>query len=155
MLRVTRPSLRPRAEPSRLLPMTAIRTEFDAGAVQVIFLALGGFPAAGPAGILTAVEEARGRRLVSPAVKRGFVAGRWLVRSALAALTALEPHALEIQAGAHGKLFLAGHERLGPCFNLSHSRDLAAVALVRDRRVGIDIEAERPLTDGAPAARHR
>jgi 4'-phosphopantetheinyl transferase len=152
LLPVTEPVLRPQAEPSRLLPLAAIRPDFDAGAVLVIFLALGGLPAA-PAGILTVDEEARARRLVAPPVKRGFIAGRWLLRSALAALTGAEPQSLELRAAAHGKLFLTGHERSGPCFNLTHSGDLAAVALVRDRRVGIDIEAARALTDRALLAR--
>jgi 4'-phosphopantetheinyl transferase len=86
-------------------------------------------------------------------VRRGFIAGRWLLRSVLAALTGAEPRSLELQAGRHGKLFLAGHERDVPCFNLSHSGALVGVALVRDRRVGIDIEAERPLADSALLAR--
>ena len=133
--------------------MSAIRTEFDAGAVQVIFLALTGLPAAAPRGLMTADEEARARRLIAAPVRRGFIGGRWLVRSVLAALTDIEPRSLELRAGAHGKLYLAGHERDGPCFNLSHSGGLAAMALVRDRRVGIDIEAERPLTDTTLLAR--
>jgi 4'-phosphopantetheinyl transferase len=152
LLRVAQPALRPRAEPADPLPMAAIRTEFEAGAVQVIFLALSGLPAAAR-GLLTAEEEARARRLVAAPVRRGFIGGRWLVRSVLAALTGAEPRSLELQAGAHGKLFLAGHERDGPCFNLSHSGDLAGVALIRDRRVGIDIEADRRLSDTALLAR--
>ena len=146
------PRLRPRATLSERLALAAIRAEFDAGAVQVIFLALSGLPAAAR-GCLTAEEEVRARRLVAAPVRRGFIAGRWLVRSVLAALTGAEPRSLELRAGRHGKLFLAGHERLRPCFNLSHSGGLAAMALVRDRRVGIDIEAKRPLTDSALLAR--
>ena len=152
LLRVAQPVLQPRAEPSQL-PMAAIRTEFEAGAVQVIFLALTGLPGTAPRGLLTADEEARARRLVAAPVRRGFIGGRWLVRSVLAALTGAEPRSLELQAGAHGKLFLAGHERDGPCFNLSHSGGLAAMALLRDLRVGIDIEAKRPLTDTTLLAR--
>ncbi|HXP78057.1 MAG TPA: 4'-phosphopantetheinyl transferase superfamily protein [Stellaceae bacterium] len=146
LLAMSQPVLRPRAEPSRTLPLEAIRAGFDSGAVQVVFFALSGLPAV-PEGILTAEEEARARGLVAASVKRGFVAGRWLLRSVLGALTGVEARSLELQAGAHGKLFLMGQERLAPCFNLSHSGDLAALALVRERRVGIDIEAERPLTD--------
>lgn len=133
--------------------MAALQTEFGAGAVQVVFLDLAGLPSAPPKGILTAEEEARARGLVALPVRRGFIGGRWLLRSMLGGLTGIEPQGLQIEAGAHGKLFLAGHERDGPCFNLSHSRDLAGVALIRDRRVGIDIEAERPLADPALLAR--
>jgi len=152
LLATARPALRPRVDPSRTLPLEAIRAEFDAGVAQLIFLALSALPAP-PEGLLSADEEERARRLVAPAVKRGFVAGRWLLRSVLAALTGLEPRALELEAGAHGKLFLTGHDRLAPGFNLSHSGDLAALVLLRARHVGIDIEAERALTDPVLLAR--
>jgi 4'-phosphopantetheinyl transferase len=135
-----------------MLPLKAIRTAFDAGAAQVIFLALNRLSEP-PEEILSAHEVARARRLVAAPVRRGFTAGRWLVRSVLAALTGERPEALELQSGAHGKLFLVGRERLAPCFNLSHSGDLVALALVRQGRIGIDIEAERPLTDSALLAR--
>lgn len=102
---------------------------------------------------MTADEAERARRLIAPAVRRGFVGGRWLLRSALALLAGVEPRSLDLQAGDHGKLFLAGHERLAASFNLSHSGELAALALVRARRIGIDIEAERPLTDASLLAR--
>src|SRR5262249_42644628 len=55
--------------------------------------------------------------------------------------------------GPHGKLFLAGHERLAVSFNLSHSGEFVALALVRARSIGIDIEAERALTDAPLLAR--
>jgi 4'-phosphopantetheinyl transferase len=153
LLAVAQPMLRPRIEPMRMLPLDAIRAEFQAGSVQVVFLALSGFPALPTQRMLPAHEQARARRLVAPPVRRGFVAGRWLVRSVLAALTGAEPQLLEIRAGKHGKLFLAGHERIAPSFNLSHSGDLVALALARTRRVGIDIEADRTLTDPALLAR--
>ena len=135
-----------RADRSATLPLDAIRAEFHSGAAHAIFLALTGLPLP-PKGILTEDEMARAQRRVAAPVRHGFMAGRWLLRSVLAALTDAEPTALAIEAGAHGKLFLAGHDRLAPGFNLSHSGELAALAVVQGRRIGIDIEAERPLSD--------
>jgi len=150
---MTGPALPPRLEFSQTQPLEAIRAGFEAGTVQMVFLTLSDLPAAVPEGILTEEEAARARRLVAAPVRRGFMAGRWLLRSMLAALVGGEPRSLELQAGKHGKLFLVGHERLAVSFNLSHSGDLVAVALVRARRIGVDIEAERPLTDTALLAR--
>ncbi|HKX09477.1 MAG TPA: 4'-phosphopantetheinyl transferase superfamily protein [Stellaceae bacterium] len=153
LLPVAQPTLPPPVEPSPIEQIDATVAGFGAGAAQIFFLALSDFPQSLAEPILTAAEMERARRLVTPPVRRGFVGGRWLLRSVLAALTGAEARLLDIQAGAHGKLFLVGHERLAASFNLSHSGDLLALALVRGRRIGIDIEAERPLTDAALLAR--
>jgi len=150
---MTGPALQPRCEFSQTQPLGAIRAGFKAGTVQMVFLALSDLPAAVPEGILTEEEAARAQRLVAAPVRRGFIAGRWLLRSMLAVLAGGEPRSLELQAGKHGKLSLADHARLAASFNLSHSGDLAAVALVHARRIGVDIEAERTLTDEALLAR--
>jgi 4'-phosphopantetheinyl transferase len=150
---VAQPTLQPRSGPARLQPLGVIAREFRAGAAQVILLALTKFPEAPAERILGPEEAERARQRVAPVVRRGFVAGRWLLRSVLAAVAGVEPRLLEFRAGTHGKLFLAGHEQLGACFNLSHSGELAGLALVRARRIGLDIEAERQLTDAALLAR--
>jgi 4'-phosphopantetheinyl transferase len=150
LLSVTQPVLRPDAKRSGALPLATIRAEFERGAAQAVFLALGDLPDALPPNILTEEEEARAR---AAPVRRGFIAGRWLLRAVLAALTGTEPRSLALRSGAHGKLFLSGFESLAAAFNLSHSGELAALVLMRDRRVGIDIEATRPLTDAELLAR--
>ena len=153
LLPVAEPTQPPHAEPSPTERVDAIVAGFEAGAAQIFFLALSDFPEPLAEPILTTAEMERARRLVAPPVRRGFVGGRWLLRSVLSALTGAEARLLDIQAGAHGKLFLVGHERLAVSFNLSHSGDLVALALVRGRRIGIDIEVERPLTDATLLAR--
>jgi 4'-phosphopantetheinyl transferase len=88
-------------------------------------------------------------------------AGRAL-REVLAVYVEAAPEAIRIVAGEHGKPELAdGALR----FNLSHSGDIALVAVARDRDVGVDVEridprrdvlalAERVLgADGADAVR--
>jgi len=139
-------------KPSRTQPLDAIRAGFEAGTVQTVFLGLSDLPAL-PEAILTEEEAARAQRLVAAPVRLGFIGGRWLMRSLLAVLAGVEPRSLVLQAGEHGKLSLVGHERLAVSFNLSHSGNLVGLALVHARRIGIDIEAERPLTDGALLAR--
>jgi 4'-phosphopantetheinyl transferase len=150
---VARPVLPPHAKPSEVLPLAAIRAEFERGAAQAVFLALSDLPDGLPPNVLTEEEEARARGLRAAPVRRGFVAGRWLLRAVLAALAGTEPRSLALRSGAHGKPFLSGLESLPVAFNLSHSGELAALVLVRDRRVGIDIEAARPFTDADLLAR--
>ena len=147
------PILRPDVEPSHLRSSGAIIDAFNDGAAQIVFLLLSNLDEGLAERILPADELERARRLVAPPVRRGFVGGRYLLRSVLATLAGVAPASLELQTGSHGKPSLVGYERLRASFNLSHSGDLAALALVCARRVGIDIEAERPLTDAALLAR--
>lgn len=50
-----------------------------------------------------------------------------------------------IEAGEHGKPYLAGHPEI--CFNISHCLKAVAVA-VSDRPVGLDVESFRSCGDG-------
>jgi 4'-phosphopantetheinyl transferase len=61
------------------------------------------------------------------------------------------PDAIELEAGPHGKPELKGGDRLR--FNLSHSADLAVVALALDREVGVDVERIDPNRDALALAR--
>jgi 4'-phosphopantetheinyl transferase len=63
-----------------------------------------------------------------------------------------EPEEIELQIGARGKPTLA--DRRSPLrFNLSHSRDLAIVAVARGREVGVDVEWIDPRRDVLALAR--
>jgi 4'-phosphopantetheinyl transferase len=133
----------------------AIRQGYDAGAVQAVFLSLVDAPLAALSHerLLSKDEQEHAARLANPEVARSFVAGRWLLRSVLAVLTGTAPASVSIRLGERGKLFLADARAIMPSFNLSHSGDLVALALVPERRIGIDIEAKRPLVDVARLAR--
>lgn len=98
-------------------------------------------------------ERERAARLTS--------APRWIVaraalRIVLAGSLPLHPSDLELATGPHGKPEIPGSPLR---FNLSHSGDLAVIALSRDAEVGIDVERtsrrsaviERTLTDGERA----
>ena len=82
------------------------------------------------------------------------------LREVLAAYLEASPEAIRIVAGEHGKPELADG---GLRFNLSHSGDIALVAVARERDVGVDVEridgrrdvlalAERALGADAAAA---
>jgi 4'-phosphopantetheinyl transferase len=88
-------------------------------------------------------------------------APRWIVaraalRIVLAGHLGLHPRDVEFAAGPHGKPELIGSALR---FNLSHSGDLALIALTENAEVGIDVErtsrrskaVERTLTEGERA----
>jgi 4'-phosphopantetheinyl transferase len=68
------------------------------------------------------------------------------LRRVLALYLGEAPEAIELARGEHGKPRLAAEpERLA--FNLSHSGELALVAVSRGREVGVDVEREKPARD--------
>jgi len=80
-----------------------------------------------------------------------YTVARANLRRILSRYTDLDPSLLQFQYTANGKPFLAN----APIrFNLSHSSDLAVVAVTRDREVGIDIERIRRDDDLLDAAEH-
>ena len=69
-------------------------------------------------------------------------AAHGLVRAALATRLGIDPAAVAIEVPASGKPRLAaGHGGPDVRFNLSHSGDLAVVALADGHEVGVDVEA--------------
>lgn len=70
-----------------------------------------------------------------------FVATRTALRRILGAYSDTEPARLHFAYGPHGKPELRDHPDLS--FNVSHSGELALVAVTRRRPVGIDVERVR------------
>ncbi len=101
--------------------------------------------AAGLAGVLSADERARAERFLSRRDGDGFIAGRAGLRHILSTYTSLPAAMLRFGSGASGKPFLECVD--APHFNLSHSGDLAALAVCVDHPVGIDIETIRPIKE--------
>jgi 4'-phosphopantetheinyl transferase len=98
-------------------------------------------------------ERARAARLADSA---RWIVARAALRIVLAAHLAEHPADVEFDAGPHGKPEVPGSK---VHFNLSHSGDLALIALTRHAEVGVDVErtsrrsqvVERTLTDGERA----
>ncbi len=87
----------------------------------------------------TAEDRDRAARFASPAAAEHWLASRGILRTILAAEVGAT---IDFEEGLHGKPQVAGHPEVH--FNLSHSGDVAAVA-VAAVAVGIDIEAPRRL----------
>jgi 4'-phosphopantetheinyl transferase len=86
--------------------------------------------------------------------RRRFVVRRALLRLLLSRETGADPPALEFCQGPAGKPELAPSScAAGLHFNLSHTRGLALFAVARGPRVGVDVEALRPLADLEAIAR--
>jgi 4'-phosphopantetheinyl transferase len=102
---------------------------------------------AGYAGWLGEGERQRAARFVRPARRRQFIAGRALLRLALARTLGMAPEAIGLleRPGAAPLLALAGQEHIG--FSISHSACWVACAVSPAGRVGVDIELVDPGRD--------
>jgi 4'-phosphopantetheinyl transferase len=97
---------------------------------------------------LSADEQARADRYHFPRDRARFILGRAGLRACLARYLGIEPADVRFQYGPEGKpgLALEGTPQ-GLRFNLAHSAGLALLGVARDRELGIDIEALRPMDD--------
>lgn len=87
--------------------------------------------------LLSVDEKARARRFHFDRDRTRFVRGRGFLRTMLGKACGLEPTHLVFVTGAQGKPFL---QDCSLAFNLSHSRDLAVLAISPSGSLGIDIE---------------
>jgi 4'-phosphopantetheinyl transferase len=119
------------------------------GHVDVWIIALdvvhGGEPGAAD---LAPDEAERARRLRFEADRRSFVGTRVALRGILAGCLGVAPREIAFRAAPYGKPRL-DPERHGSAlrFNVSHSGDLALVAVSSEAEVGVDIELRRPRPD--------
>jgi 4'-phosphopantetheinyl transferase len=108
------------------------------GSVHVWIVDLESSPAT--AEVLSPSELARAARFRFARDRRRFIASHAALREILAAYTGILPASLEFIALPHGKPALVSGDLR---FNLSHSADLALVALASGAEVGVDIERIR------------
>lgn len=101
---------------------------------------------------LSADERTRASRYCFEDLRRAFVAARGSLRIILARYVDVDPAALIFEYSAKGKPSL-GDPKHGVHFNISHSGDLALVAVAADRAVGIDVERKRYIDDALGVAR--
>lgn len=87
--------------------------------------------------LLSADEATRAQRFHFDRDRTRFVRARGFLRQMLGQACGQDPAGLMFGTGAHGKPFL---QNCPLAFNLSHSRDLAVLALSQAGPVGIDIE---------------
>jgi 4'-phosphopantetheinyl transferase len=96
--------------------------------------------------VLSPDERARADRFVIERVRRRFVACRGALRMILGRYTGQAPERLRFLYGDYGKPVLAPSAGIADLhFNVSHSEELALVAVARGREIGVDVERLRPL----------
>jgi 4'-phosphopantetheinyl transferase len=97
---------------------------------------------------LEAEERAQTERLRAERDRERFVCAQGFLRDVLARYLGLAPREIAYRRNAHGKPDLDFGEEPWLRFNLTHSHDLALVAVVRNREIGVDLEridTKRPL----------
>lgn len=112
-------------------------------------------PHAAPlAGLLAPDEVERAERFVLEDARRRWIAARGLLRSVLARYAGCAPGELRIArrpclhcGGPHGKPVLEGEPGERLAFNLTHSHDVAAVAVTAGVEVGLDVERRDAARD--------
>lgn len=99
-------------------------------------------------------ELARAHRFHFAKDRDHYVVARGLLRSLLGEYLHQDPHKLEFTYGPYGKPELSGVAAAsGASFNLAHSGGLAAFAISRRRKLGIDVERAQVESAGEDIAR--
>lgn len=98
---------------------------------------------------LAADELQRADRLLDRRKAQDFIVGRGRLRQILASYLHVNPAAIDLTYGKHGKPALTGNALQ---FNLSHSGAWAVLALCADAAIGVDLEKIEPALDYAALA---
>lgn len=97
-------------------------------------------------------ERAKAARFRRDVDRVRYIAAHAALRLVLSRYTGARPEALELETDAHGKPRLAAKQTPTPTFSLSHSGDLALIAVGSDMPVGVDVEQIREDLDVAALA---
>ena len=93
---------------------------------------------------LSAAERERMQRFATEVLRQRYLIGRASLRRLLGRVLGVEPVAVPIERGPRGRPQLAGIP--GIDFNVSHTTDVALIAIARHVKVGVDIErADRSI----------
>jgi 4'-phosphopantetheinyl transferase len=96
--------------------------------------------------VLSPDENERAGRFYFERDRIAFTIGRGLLRTLLGGYLGCDPTQLDFAYNRHGKPSLAAGGR-GIRFNVSHSGQVALLAFVRDRGIGVDVEYMRRNLD--------
>ncbi len=89
---------------------------------------------------LSPQEQEKLAQINSDFGKKKFAVGRYLIRSQLAKLLGCAANEVELEITKNGRIELKDRSL---SFNLSHSKDVAILAISNQRQVGIDVELIR------------
>ena len=98
--------------------------------------------------VLSIQELNRADRFHSDRDRRRYVVSHGILRRVLASYRQTDPRALRFTIGKNGKPALA--DETGPTalrFNLSHTEDMALIAVTLGREIGVDVERVRPISE--------
>jgi len=116
----------------------------EAGRIHLWRLDLDGdTPGADVWSLLSPKEQERAQAINHPPARRTYERARAAKRRILAGYLGIEPEALALAIGPRGKPYIdapAGNLQ----FNLTHSADLALLAVTRGNEIGLDAEQVRP-----------
>jgi 4'-phosphopantetheinyl transferase len=142
-------------QPPALLALGAVRLPLQEPGVQVwqVPLQASGSEPATLAELLSPEEQKRSDAISSDAHRHRFVVAHGALRLLLAHHLERPARDLMFALGPHGKPYLAGTPALE--FNLTHSGELALIALSSRGAVGVDVEslARRPFDVQSLASR--
>ena len=99
--------------------------------------------------LLAEDEKARAHRFHFARDRKRFTVARAALRQILAGCLGVDSHSVRFSTGPYGKPRLV-EENLR--FNVSHSGELALVAVARNRELGVDIEELRRMDDAEALA---
>ena len=121
-------------------------TRLDAPAPFELWRAdLGTQPAEHELGTLSNDERDRADRFVFARDRRRFLAAHVALRRLLERRLDRPAHGFRFVAGPFGKPSIAGSPACA--FNLSHSDDVALIAMATDAEIGVDVESPRVVDD--------
>jgi 4'-phosphopantetheinyl transferase len=93
--------------------------------------------------VLSRDEHERAARFHFEKDRQHFKVSRSALRIVLGRYAKLPSESLEFGQTEYGKPFLTNPEAAGLLFNLSHSGEVALIAVAREREVGVDVELMR------------
>jgi 4'-phosphopantetheinyl transferase len=96
---------------------------------------------------LSADEITRARRFKFDIHRNRFIARHGFLRTVLASYLNIQAKEIEYLKGEQGKPYLSASNFTGLQFNLSHTQDIAILAVTKNNEVGIDIEYNDRKTD--------
>lgn len=98
--------------------------------------------------LLSLQELDRAERFRNEGDRRRYVVAHGILRRVLAGYRHADPRALRFTIGRNGKPSLS--DESGPTalrFNLSHTEDMALIAVTLGREIGVDVERVRPISE--------
>lgn len=96
---------------------------------------------------LSTEETSRAQRFKFDIHRNRFIASHGFVRSVLSNYLNIPPNEIEYLKGEQGKPYLADSHQSNLQFNLSHTQDVAILAITKTVAVGIDVEHNDRKTD--------